>query len=75
MTAQGTTATSLEASVIAGFNTKLLQYAADFKANNTGVTNYVYDSNAQFSTILDDASAYGFIDNSTIGSNSNDFWA
>ncbi|KAG6866381.1 hypothetical protein C0993_007542, partial [Termitomyces sp. T159_Od127] len=74
MTPQGITATSLEASVIAGFNAKLLQYAADFKANNTGVTNYFYDSNAQFSIILDNPTAYGFVDNSTIGSNSNDFW-
>ncbi|KAG6858106.1 hypothetical protein C0995_002590 [Termitomyces sp. Mi166 len=74
MTSQGTSATSLEASVITGFNTKLLQYAAAFKANNTGVTTYFWDSNAQFSTILDNATAYGFIDNSTIGSNSNDFW-
>ncbi|KNZ74350.1 Thermolabile hemolysin [Termitomyces sp. J132] len=74
MTAQGTSATSLEASVITGFNSKLSQYAAAFKANNTGVTIYFWDSNTQFSTILDNPSAYGFIDNSTIGSNSNDFW-
>ncbi|KAG5338554.1 hypothetical protein C0989_007093 [Termitomyces sp. Mn162] len=38
------------------------------------VTIYFWDSNTQFSTILDNPSAYGFIDNSTIGSNSNDFW-
>ncbi|KAG6889522.1 hypothetical protein C0995_000403 [Termitomyces sp. Mi166 len=74
MTAQGIGATSLLASVIAGFNGKLITKSASFKANNTGVTTYFWDSHAQFSAILDDPSDYGFIDNSTIGSNSGAFW-
>lgn len=38
MLAQGTSATALEASVISGFNTKLLAKISSLKANNTGVS-------------------------------------
>lgn len=44
MTAQGTAATSLEASVIAVFNTKLAASIASFKANNTGVRVFFFPS-------------------------------
>jgi hypothetical protein len=37
MVPQGTAATSLEASVIADYNSQLVTYINEFKANNTGV--------------------------------------
>ncbi|KAG6893252.1 hypothetical protein C0992_010731, partial [Termitomyces sp. T32_za158] len=75
MTAQGTDATSLLDSVIRGFNAKLLAKAAQLKANSTDVMIYIWNSHALFSTILDNPTAYGFVDNSTIGSSSDAFWA
>ena len=74
MIPQGTTATSLLASVIKDFNTKLLTYAASFKANNTGVTTWVWDSNTYFNTILNNPTAYGFADATSYGSAPTDFW-
>ena len=46
MLAQGTPATTLEASVIAGFNTKLLAKISSCAANNAGVSpdNLIYNS-------------------------------
>ncbi|KAG6886667.1 hypothetical protein C0992_002885 [Termitomyces sp. T32_za158] len=75
MTAQGTDATSLLDSVIRDFNAKLLTKATQLEANDTDVTIYIWDSHALFSTILDSPTAYGFVDNSTIGSSSDAFWA
>ncbi|KIP09018.1 carbohydrate esterase family 16 protein [Phlebiopsis gigantea 11061_1 CR5-6] len=73
MTAQGTAATSLEASVIAGYNSKLAQRAAALTTNHTDAKTWLWDSNTAFSIVLDDPTAYGFIDNTSYG-NTGDFW-
>ncbi|KAL0566559.1 hypothetical protein V5O48_015450 [Marasmius crinis-equi] len=74
MVPQGTSATTLEGSVINTFNSKLASQVSSFKANHTGVTTYIYDSYASFAKILDNPTAYGFRDNSTYGSGSDIFW-
>ncbi|KAJ7595235.1 hypothetical protein C8J56DRAFT_774920 [Mycena floridula] len=74
MLAQGTAATSLEASVIAGFNTKLTAKVAAFKAANSGVTTFIYDSNAEFTTILNNPTAFGFKDATSFGDGTGIFW-
>ncbi|KAJ8515182.1 hypothetical protein ONZ45_g7376 [Pleurotus djamor] len=65
---------ALEKSVIEGFNAKLIAKAADFKATHSGVTTFVWDSQPSFSRILDDPTAYGFIDATSYGSGSGIFW-
>ncbi|KAG6810290.1 hypothetical protein H0H92_012541, partial [Tricholoma furcatifolium] len=74
MIAEGASACAAEAVVIADFNTKLVEQASSFQANNSGVTTYIWDANAQFTTILANPTAYGFIDNVTVGSDPDDFW-
>ncbi|KAG6840152.1 hypothetical protein C0991_008557 [Blastosporella zonata] len=74
MIAQGTSATSAEKVVITNFNIKLQAQVNAFQANNTGVKTWIWDANAQFSTILDSPTTYGFIDAVTIGSDPVDFW-
>ena len=73
MLAQSTDSQALEKSVIADYNSKLITRANDFKTNNTGVTTWIWDSNSVFSTILDDPTAYGFVDATSYG-NTGDFW-
>jgi hypothetical protein len=57
MIPQGTWATTTEASVIATHNQKITAAVNAFKANHTGVTTYIWDSNAYFNTILDNLGA------------------
>ncbi|KAJ6543643.1 hypothetical protein B0H10DRAFT_1371991 [Mycena sp. CBHHK59/15] len=73
MLAQAASAQALEKTVIAGFNTKLAAKIASFKANNTGVTTWLWDSNAAFTTILNAPTQFGFIDAVSYG-NTGDFW-
>ena len=71
--AQGTSATSLEKSVIAGFNSKLAARVSNLTSTHSGVKTWLWDTNARFSQILDNPTAFGFIDNSSY-SNTGDFW-
>jgi phospholipase/lecithinase/hemolysin len=73
MLAESAASQALEASVIADFNTKLATQVSSFKANNTGVTTWLWDSNAAFTTILNNPTAYGFVDAVSFG-NTGDFW-
>ncbi|KAG6909183.1 hypothetical protein DXG01_001697 [Tephrocybe rancida] len=74
MIPQGTSATDAEKLVITGFNTKLQAKASAFKAANSGVTTYTWDANAQFTTILNSPTTYGFKDATSYGSDANEFW-
>ncbi|THH20493.1 hypothetical protein EW146_g887 [Bondarzewia mesenterica] len=73
MLAQGTSATSLEKSVIAGYNSKLVTQASNFKSTNSGVQTWLWDSNTRFSEILDSPTTYGFVDATSYGG-TGDFW-
>ncbi|KAJ7224962.1 hypothetical protein B0H12DRAFT_1030704 [Mycena haematopus] len=73
MLAEPAAAQALEKTVIAGFNTKLVAQIASFKANNTGVTTWLWDSNAAFTTILNAPTQFGFVDAVSYG-NTGDFW-
>ncbi|KAF7346805.1 Carbohydrate esterase family 16 protein [Mycena sanguinolenta] len=73
MLAQPASAQALEKTVIAGFNTKLAAQITSFKANNPGVTTWLWDSNTAFTTILNNPTKYGFVDAVSYG-NTGDFW-
>lgn len=73
MLAQSTSAQSAEKTVIAGFNTKLAAKVASFKASNSGVSTWLWDSNAAFTTVLNSPTTYGFVDATSYG-NTGDFW-
>ncbi|OSC98462.1 carbohydrate esterase family 16 protein [Trametes coccinea BRFM310] len=73
MIGQGATAQALLKQTIAGYNSKLAARAASFQAANPGVQTWVWDSNAAFTTVLDDPTAYGFVDATSYG-NPGDFW-
>lgn len=74
MLAQGSSASALEASVIATFNQKLVAKAASFAANNAGASTYTYDSNAKITQILNNPKAYGLVDATSYGDVVNDAW-
>ncbi|KAM5544881.1 hypothetical protein V8D89_001779 [Ganoderma adspersum] len=74
MLAQSADAQALEKTVITGYNSKLAARAQSFAAANAGVKTWLWDSNAAFTTVLDDPTAYGFVDNTSYGDNTNDFW-
>ncbi|KAF5355158.1 hypothetical protein D9756_005598 [Leucocoprinus leucothites] len=74
MLAQGQSACAAENLVITHFNTKLAAKIASFKASNSGVTTYTWDSHSQFATILNSPATYGFKDATSYGSGSNIFW-
>ncbi|TBU26745.1 hypothetical protein BD311DRAFT_808224 [Dichomitus squalens] len=73
MLAQSADAQALEKTVIAGFNSKLAARAQSFAAANSGVTTWLWDSNTAFTTVLDNPTAYGFVDAVSYGG-TNDFW-
>ncbi|KAL5512574.1 hypothetical protein ACEPAG_3227 [Sanghuangporus baumii] len=73
MLQQSTDAQNLEKTVIAGYNSKLAVRATQFKANNTGVQTWVWDSNTAFTVILDNPTAFGFIDATSYGGTGS-FW-
>ncbi|KAJ7627131.1 hypothetical protein FB45DRAFT_991263 [Roridomyces roridus] len=60
-------------SVIDDFNTRLATHVASFKAQNSGVTTWIWDSNSVFTTILANPTAFGFVDAISFG-NTGDFW-
>ncbi|THU97432.1 hypothetical protein K435DRAFT_662833 [Dendrothele bispora CBS 962.96] len=60
--------------VIEDFNTKLVQRVQDLKANNTGVTTFLWDSYEDFNKILDNPTQYGFRDATAFGSGDDLFW-
>lgn len=71
----GASAVAGEKSVIAGFNSRLATKVSSFAASNSGVKTYFWDSNAQFTTILNNPTAYGFKDATSYGAGqSNLFW-
>ncbi|KAF8959213.1 hypothetical protein BDZ97DRAFT_1906228 [Flammula alnicola] len=74
MLAQSTSAQALEKSVILDFNSRLVAKMSSFQSNNTGVTTFLWDSNAQFTTMLNSPSAYGFQDATSYGSAATMFW-
>jgi len=74
MLAQAASAQATEKTVIAGFNSKLVTKMASFKANNTGVSTFLWDSNAQFTTILNSPTTYGFQDATSYGTTPGLFW-
>ncbi|KAH8110570.1 hypothetical protein DFH11DRAFT_1514184 [Phellopilus nigrolimitatus] len=73
MLAEPASAQALEKSIIAGFNSKLVDRVTQLKANNTGVSTWIWDSNTAFTQVLDDPTAFGFIDNTSFGG-TGDFW-
>ncbi|TFY83227.1 hypothetical protein EWM64_g783 [Hericium alpestre] len=73
MLAQSTSAQALEKSVIAGFNSKLADRASNLTTAHTGVKTWVWDSNTAFGQVLDDPTAYGFVDSTSYGG-TGDFW-
>jgi len=73
MLAQSTSAQALEKSVIADFNTKLAQRAANLTATHANTATWVFDANAAFTKILNNPTAYGFADATSYG-NANSFW-
>ncbi|KAJ7053048.1 hypothetical protein C8F01DRAFT_1375591 [Mycena amicta] len=73
MLAQSTSAQALEKSVLATFNSKLAAKISAFKAANSGVTTWLWDSNAAFTTILNSPQQFGFVDAVSFG-NTGDFW-
>ena len=74
MIPQGTSATTLEKSVILDFNARLATHAAAFAASNPGATTYVYDSNTEVGYILDNYAQFGFVDNTSYGDVVLDCW-
>ncbi|KAL7273109.1 hypothetical protein RUND412_004054 [Rhizina undulata] len=74
MIAQGTTAQEEEAVEIADFNDRVFARAEAFKANNTGVTLYLYDTQPAFDMIIADPTAYGYIDATSVCENSTCMW-
>ncbi|KAF8915394.1 hypothetical protein CPB85DRAFT_1432998 [Mucidula mucida] len=74
MLGQSTDAQALLKSTIQGFNTKLAARAQALEANSSGVQTWVWDSNALFTTILDDPTSYGFTDVTTYGDSPDLFW-
>lgn len=73
MVPQGTAATSLEKSMITYYNAQLAVRATNFSSTHSGTQTWVWDANAAFSAILDDPTAYGFVDNTSYGG-TGDFW-
>ena len=95
MVAEGVTAQTAEAAVIADFNSQLATHIAQFETNNTGVrlldliqlipvsllkyrkrlqvTTWLWDSNAAFTLVLDNPTAFGFVDAVSYGG-TGDFW-
>jgi len=61
-------------SVIEDFNTKLAARASNLSSTLTGVKTFLWDSYTAFNQILDDPSAFGFVNITTFGSAPGLFW-
>lgn len=73
MTPQGATATATEKAMITYYNAQLAVRASNLSSTYSDVKTFLWDSNAAFSAVLDDPTAYGFVDNSSYGG-TGDFW-
>ncbi|OBZ69541.1 hypothetical protein A0H81_10141 [Grifola frondosa] len=73
MIAQGASAQAAEKTVIDDFNSKLATRVSSLQSQNSGVQTWLWDSNAAFTTVLNNPTAYGFIDNTSYGG-TGDFW-
>jgi len=73
MLSQAASAQALEKTTIADFNSQLSSAITNLKANNSGVQTWLWDSNAAFTTVLNNPTAYGFVDATSYG-NTGDFW-
>ncbi|KAJ7892683.1 hypothetical protein B0H13DRAFT_2528752 [Mycena leptocephala] len=71
---QGATAQAQLKAVITDFNTRLASRVSSFRANNTDVKTWLWDSNSVFTTILSAPTQFGFVDAVSFGA-SNDFWS
>ncbi|KAJ3748325.1 hypothetical protein DFH05DRAFT_1588150, partial [Lentinula detonsa] len=74
MLSQSTEAQAMLKANIIDFNSQLVEFIDDFKASNEGVTTFLWDANTAFTTILNDPTAYGFIDAVSYGTDSGYFW-
>jgi len=74
MLAQSASAQAAEKTIISGFNSKLAAKISAFKAANSDVSTWLWNSNAAFTTILNSPTTYGFVDATSYGSASNQFW-
>ncbi|KAJ3731585.1 hypothetical protein DFJ43DRAFT_1184418, partial [Lentinula guzmanii] len=74
MLSQSTEAQAMLKANILDFNSQLVEFIDDFKASNAGVTTFLWDANTAFTTILNDPTAYGFIDAVSYGTDSGYFW-
>ncbi|KAI3608199.1 carbohydrate esterase family 16 protein [Moniliophthora roreri] len=74
LSSSDTNSQELEKSVIEGFNSKLETKIEAFKANNSDISTYLYDSYVGFTKILDDPTSYGFRDATTYGEGEDIFW-
>lgn len=73
MLAESAADQALEKSVITTFNSKLAAKITAWAAANSGVKTFLWDSNAAFTTVLNNPTAYGFVDAISYG-NTGDFW-
>ncbi|KIO31454.1 carbohydrate esterase family 16 protein [Tulasnella calospora MUT 4182] len=62
--------TSSLGSAIKGYNAELINRVSTFKASNSGVTTWIYDSNTRLGQILDSPATYGFQDATSYGAGS-----
>ncbi|KAJ3979757.1 hypothetical protein F5890DRAFT_1633195, partial [Lentinula detonsa] len=74
MLSQSTEAQAMLKANIIDFNSQLVEFIDDFKASNAGVTTFLWDANTAFTTILNDPTAYGFIDAVSYGTDLGYFW-
>ncbi|KAF9070838.1 hypothetical protein BDP27DRAFT_1446714 [Rhodocollybia butyracea] len=74
MLAEPASAQAMLKANILDFNSQLVEFAENFKASNAGVTTLIWDSNTAFNTILDDPTAFGFIDAVSFGTGPGFFW-
>ncbi|TFK68483.1 hypothetical protein BDN72DRAFT_769249 [Pluteus cervinus] len=74
MLAQPASSQAGEKAVIQGYNAKLAAKIDAFRASHAGVKTFLWDSYTTFSTILDNPTAYGFVDATSYGSAANLFW-
>lgn len=68
MISQGASVQANEASAITTFNNALSQAAANFKAQNAGVTIYIYDTQTPFLKVINNPTAYGAANNTCFDS-------
>jgi len=73
MLSQSASAQALEKQTILNYNSQLSAAVSKFSSANSGVKTWIWDSNAEFTTILNNPTAYGFKDATSYGA-TGDFW-